>query len=372
MTENPGIEKAQAEIESLGIFGARKVLLTGRGATALSVLYRTIAPDGGRVILPAIGCPSLLATALISDMHPVIVDVDRNLNIDPDEVAGIIQPGDIVLAIHIFGIPCQIQKLEKICRENDAFLIEDAAQAVGGTVDGKPVGTFGDASILSFAPGKILPTSGGGAILTSDESLYSNLVQGISMLPERPDDLSVRSKSLRDKLTEIFFCARLDNPSKASGWLDEFERAGDIYNYKINESEAEIIVEKIKSLDEIRKSRIEGVRIYREAIDIPGIEHLDYPETCCPFRFSFHIPELTGIELQSVTNEIRSEEMHASNLYLPLHWLAPDRVSSVGCPNAEHAGLRIINLWLTDGIPARDAVRIKEILVKWLRNKSVR
>jgi dTDP-4-amino-4,6-dideoxygalactose transaminase len=362
-----GIAEAQTEIESLGIFGIRKTLLVGRGATALCVLYRTIAPDGGRVILPAIGCPSLLATALISNLKPVIVDVDRNLNIDPDEVKKIIQPGDIVLGVHIFGIPCQIQKLKSICEENYAFLIEDAAQAVGGSVGGKPLGTFGDASILSFASGKILPTNGGGAILTDDENLYSKLVQTISTLPDRSNDFEKKSASLRNNLTDIFNRARLDNPDVASGWFEEFERAGDIYNYPIHSQEAGIIIEKIKELGRIRKSRIDGVTIYREALDLQGVEHIDYPVDCCPFRFSFILSGLSGTDVQKITDEIRLDGMHASNLYLPLHWLAPDRVTTNGCPFAEYAGMRIINLWLNDGIPYRDGPRIRKLVVKWLR-----
>lgn len=364
--KNFGIAEAQTVIESLEIFGMRKTLLVGRGATALCVLYRTIAPDGGRVILPAIGCPSLLATALISNMKPVIVDVDRNLNIDPDEVEKIILPGDIVLGIHIFGIPCQIHKLKFICEENKAFMIEDAAQAVGGFVDGKPVGTFGDASILSFAQGKILPTNGGGAILTDDESLYRRLEREILKLPDRPEDLENKSATLRNNLTDIFNRARPDNTETASGWLNEFEKAGDIYNYPIYSLEAGIIIEKIKELDKIRKSRIDGVKIYEEALDLPGVEQLDYPKDCCPYRFSFILPGLSGTDVKRITDEIRSEGMHASNLYIPLHWLAPNRVITNGCPNAEHAGTRIINLWLNDGIPSRDAPGVREIVVKWL------
>src|SRR3990172_5287760 len=141
------IKNTEALIESSGFFGARKLILTGRGTTALMLLYETLESKSGRVILPAIGCPSLLATALLSGLQPVIVDVDSNLNIDPGEVKSVIKPGDIVLGVHIFGIPCRIEELEKICDENNAILIEDAAQAVGGVLEESnlPLGTFGKA-----------------------------------------------------------------------------------------------------------------------------------------------------------------------------------------------------------------------------------
>lgn len=363
----PGvIENTQSLIESSKLFGDRRVLLVGRGATALCVLYRALAPLGGRVILPSIGCPSLLATALVSGLEPVIVDVDRNLNIDPVKVEEVIQEGDIVPGIHIFGIPCDVEKLEEICNRNGAIFIEDAAQSIGGCIAERPVGTFGKASILSFARGKILPTNGGGAVLTDDPELYKLISDEIHNLPERPNDLALTASVLRDTLTTAFNMARMDDPEKASEWYGEFKSTGNIYNYSISDEEALKISDEIKNLGNIRDTRTDGVRTYRKQLDIDRVECLDYPDKCCPYRFSFILPELTGTKVQEITNEIRAGGMHASNLYLPLHWLAPGHVTVGKCPRAEHAGIRIINLWLTDGIPERDASRVRDIVVKWV------
>jgi dTDP-4-amino-4,6-dideoxygalactose transaminase len=366
MLRNKATEETRLILKSLGISGMRRMLPVGRGATALCVLYRVLRPDGGRVILPAIGCPSILATALISGMKPVIVDVDRNLNIDPDEVKKAIKPGDIVLGIHLFGIPFQVERLKSICDESNAVLIEDAAQAIGGAIGGQPIGSFGDFSILSFAEGKILPTSGGGAILCSEGEIYEQMAKEIETLPERPNDLNARSKNLRDKVTEIFNRASRDNPQIASGWISEFEKAGDIYNYSITTGDVKTIAGRIRNLDEIRSSRLDGVQVYYKYLDISGIEHVNYPTDCCPFRFSFILPALTGTQVQQVTEKIRDAGIHASNLYLPLHWLAPNWVETPGCPRAEHAGLRVINLWLTDNIPTATARTVRDIITRSL------
>ncbi|MCK4720237.1 DegT/DnrJ/EryC1/StrS family aminotransferase, partial [bacterium] len=226
--------------------------------------------------------------------------------------------------------------------------------------------TFGKASILSFAGGKILPTKGGGAVLIDDPELYKLVSGEISKLSERPNDLALTASVLRDKLTNAFNMARMDDPGKASEWYGEFKSAGDIYNYSISDEEALKISDEIKKLGNIRDTRTDGVGIYREQLDIDRVECLEYPAECCPYRFSFILPELSGTEVQEVTNEIRAEGMHASNLYLPLHWLAPGHVTVGECPRAEHAGIRIINLWLTDGIPERDASRVRDIVVKWV------
>jgi len=359
-------------IESIGWFNSRKVILTGRGATALMLLYEILGKKTGRVILPAIGCPSLLATVLLSGLQPVIVDVDSNLNIEPGEVKRIIRPGDIVLGVHIFGIPCRIEELEKICDENNAILIEDAAQAVGGVLveSNRPLGTFGKASILSFAGGKILDTVGGGAILTHDPDLARALNQKAVNLPDRPNDISEKSKVIRDLSTNFFNDARKDNPDAASEWSKIYNLHPEIYYYSISDSEALSIRDSFEYFPENTVSRLDGVRLYESRLNFDGIRLLNYPDQCVPFRFSFIAEKLSGIQTQELTEKIRHATprgIHASNLYLPLHWLAPDLVETPGCPNAEFAGTRIINLWLTDGFPARDIDILEKIISHYLK-----
>jgi len=366
------IKDTEAAIESSEFFGARKLLLTGRGATALMLLFETLGNVGGRVILPAIGCPSLLATSLLAGLTPVIVDVDSNLNIDPAEVRKVIKPGDIVLGVHIFGIPCSIEELAEICDENSAYLIEDVAQAVGGVTgnENRPLGTFGKASILSFAKGKILDTHGGGAVLTDDEKLYDALMEKIAKLPERPVDLTVKSIELRDTLTDAFDSARNINPDAASVWSDVYNRNPEIYSYSISDSEASWIKNQFEKFPKNVGDRIDGVRLYESRLDSGNIEFLEYPGTCVPYRFSFIMSNLSGSQTQELTEAIRNatpDGIHASNLYLPLHWLAPDLVVTNGCPRAEFAAVRVINLWLTDKIPTATVDIVREIISHYIQ-----
>ncbi len=353
-----------------GFFGRRHILLVGRGATALMLLYDALSSPGGRIILPAIACPSLLATVLLTGRQPVIVDVDSNLNIDPQKVREVVKPGDVVVAVHIYGIQCDIAELEAICLENKAILIEDAAQAIGGaTLKGatRPLGTFGHASIFSFAAGKNLPTNGGGAILTDNEDLVADLRDRIGSLPQRPDNYNEQSKEQRDVLTDAFNRARCDNPDEASVWASVFEKFRDIHSFTIEPDEVREIAMSLVTIGEVSRLRRYGAWMYRGFLDLPGVENLEYPDGCSPFRYTFLLPDRSGTEVQDVTGKIRCAGMHASNLYLPLHWLAPDMVMTGGCPRAEMAGLRCINLWVNDDIPDRDASKVAQILKNSLK-----
>lgn len=83
-----------------------------------------------------------------------------------------------ILAVHLYGVPCDVSKLKKICRENKIFLIEDCAQAHGATFRNKKVGSFGIASAFSFYPSKNLGALGdGGAVVTNNKKIYLKIVE---------------------------------------------------------------------------------------------------------------------------------------------------------------------------------------------------
>lgn len=346
--------------------GRKHAFLTGRGASALCVLYNALRGEGHtRVIIPSIACPSVLATVLICGLEPVIVDADRNLSIDTGRIDDVILPGDIVLGIHIFGIPADVGKITEICNAKNAVFIEDAAQAIGGKINGKPVGSFGRASIFSFAGGKILPTSGGGAVLTDDDSLAEKIDAEVRKLPVRPDDLNIRARSVRDALTASFNEARRDHHEEAVIWTIVFESTGDIYNYSINEDEAEMISRTAGTLSKVAAGRREKVILYNHYLNGLKIEHLEYPASCCPFRYTFILPLENGSDVQDCTETLRAEGLHASNLYVPLHWLAPGKSTITHCPRAHWAGSRVINLWVDDETSEDDIRKASGIISMW-------
>jgi perosamine synthetase len=84
-----------------------------------------------------------------------------------------------LIAVHVFGMPCKILELKKICKEFHLLLIEDAAEAIGSFYKGKHLGLFGDASILSFNGNKTITTGGGGAILTNNRN-FANIAKHLT------------------------------------------------------------------------------------------------------------------------------------------------------------------------------------------------
>jgi dTDP-4-amino-4,6-dideoxygalactose transaminase len=105
--------------------------------------------------------------------QPQFVDIDRNLNMSAEEVRQSLLRGEIkvVLATHQFGLPCQIKEIAELCSRHSVLLVEDAAAALGASVEGQMVGTFGDAAIISFHRTKVISGDVGGALLVRDVDL---------------------------------------------------------------------------------------------------------------------------------------------------------------------------------------------------------
>ena len=359
----------EAEREIAGRFGRKYALLTGRGATALMLLYETLSPKGGRVILPAIGCPSILATVLLTGRRAAIVDVGCNLNIDPEKLMGVVREGDIVVGIHLFGIPFAVEAVSEICKRSGAVLIEDAAQAIGGSYKGKLLGSFGKASILSFGKGKILPTEGGGAILTDDDGLAEKLKDAVKKLPERPVDLSERAREFRDKVTPAFNRARRGEREAASLWGKLYLEFGEIYRYSIIESEAEAIVRALKELEDNGENRRRRALMYRSYLSDLPCQFLPYSINTVPWRYTIIMWKMDGNEVQDCTEALRAEGIDVSNLYLPLHWLAPELVEATECRRAEFVSPRIMNFWVDNTVDEGRIAVTKQVIHRFCSEK---
>jgi dTDP-4-amino-4,6-dideoxygalactose transaminase len=128
---------------------------------------------GDEVIVPAISFISTATAVSRVGAIPVFVDIGEDTyNLDPARVREAITPRTkAVMAVHFGGTVCEIETLERICREHHVHLIEDAAHAQGSEWRGKRAGSFGVFGSFSFQNGKVLCAGEGGMLVTSDESL---------------------------------------------------------------------------------------------------------------------------------------------------------------------------------------------------------
>ena len=136
-----------------------------------------IKPDD-EVIIPANTFIATAWGATLCGAKPVFVDCHpHSYNIDPDKVEAAITPNTkAIVAVHLYGQPADMKKLQEIAERHNLFLVEDAAQSHLAEYNGVKIGTLSSASSFSFYPGKNLGAYGeAGAVITNDEQLYNNL-----------------------------------------------------------------------------------------------------------------------------------------------------------------------------------------------------
>jgi perosamine synthetase len=173
--------------------------LTSSGKAALwlaLVAMHTERPDRNEVILPDYTCWTVPSAVVRAGLRVKPVDIESStLGLDPDKTARAISPRALAVVVtHLFGVPSQIDRIESICRDKGIYLIDDAAQAFGATLNGKPIGAFGDVGILSFGRGKNITTGNGGAALIRRPELQKRVDKILQ------HDMAVQTGSVADKL----------------------------------------------------------------------------------------------------------------------------------------------------------------------------
>ena len=158
--------------------GVKYCVCMNSGTSAL-ILGCKVLGLSGNVIVPSFTFSGTVHALSWNGLMPRFTDVDRStFALDPVEVEkNITSRTSAILAVHMYGNPCDIQAMERIARRHRLKLIFDAAHAFGSRYEGRRIGGFGDMEILSFQAQKILNCSEGGAAVTNNESLYRQLIR---------------------------------------------------------------------------------------------------------------------------------------------------------------------------------------------------
>ncbi|MBC7879032.1 MAG: DegT/DnrJ/EryC1/StrS family aminotransferase [Anaerolineales bacterium] len=234
----PTVTKFEESIASyLGMdFGIG--LASGTDALVLALRALNIG-DGDEVIIPAYTFFATAGTVMSVGAKPIFVDVDpHSYQIDVNKIKDAITPKTkVIIPVHLYGHPAEMNPILEIARENGLKVIEDNAQAFGAEYQGKKTGTFGDIGCLSFFPTKNLGAFGdAGAVVTNDPSLAE------------------RMRMLR-----------------THGWKKKYYSEEVGYNSRLDALQAAILQAKLPYVDTWNQKRLEISRRYSEQLAPVGI-----------------------------------------------------------------------------------------------------
>ncbi|MEW5771982.1 MAG: DegT/DnrJ/EryC1/StrS family aminotransferase [Thermodesulfobacteriota bacterium] len=209
-----GPEVAAFEAEFAAWLGLPHAVALNSGTDALSLALRALdlAP-GDEVVLPAHTAPPCYHAVLAAGCAPVFADVDPDHGLlDPAAAAAVVGPRTrALMAVHLYGLPCDLDPLLALCADRSLALVEDCAQAHGAAYRGRKVGTFGRLAAFSFYPTKNLGALGdAGATACTDPALAERLAM-LRQYGERTryDCELAGANSRMDELQAAFLRARL-------------------------------------------------------------------------------------------------------------------------------------------------------------------
>ncbi len=226
--------------------------LVSSGTSALTVaLVSAGIGAGDEVIMPTFTFVASFESILAIAAVPILVDVDDTLTLDPEAVEkAITTKTKVVMPVHMCGSMADLKALKSICDKHDLLLLEDACQAIGGTFEGKPLGSYGDLGCFSFDYVKTITCGEGGGIITNNENYKSNA-----------DHYSDHGHDHVGK----------DRGAEGHTFLG--------YNFRISELNAAVGLAQIARLDEFLAIQEKNYSILREALEtVKGVTFRRVPE----------------------------------------------------------------------------------------------
>jgi perosamine synthetase len=217
--------------------GRKRAVAVNSGTSGLFLCMLALGIEqGDEVITTPFTFIASATPIMMTGARPVFVDINPvNLNIDPAKIKSkITEKTKAILPVEIFGNPAGMNKVCRIAQKHDLKVIEDSCEALGSSLGGKKVGTFGTMSVFGFYPNKQITTGEGGMILTDD------------------DDLADMCESLRNQ-----------GRGKGGGWLGH-ERLG--YNFRISDINCALGIVQLSRIEEIKTKRKQVAKWYQKIL----------------------------------------------------------------------------------------------------------
>jgi dTDP-4-amino-4,6-dideoxygalactose transaminase len=145
---------------------------SGTGALLICLAALGIGP-GDEVIVPGYTFIASISSIIYARAIPIFAEIDESLTIDPDDIEKrITKKTKAIMPVHMLGNPCKMDKIMKIAKKYNLYVIEDGCQANGASYKGKKVGSIGDIGAFSLNVFKTISAGDGGIVVTNDNNLY--------------------------------------------------------------------------------------------------------------------------------------------------------------------------------------------------------
>lgn len=313
------------EDEFAAWLGVKQAIGVNSGTDALVIALRAmeIGPGDEVITSPFTFVATAEAVRMVG-ATPIFVDIDRETyNLDATQVERCIgEKTKAILPVHLYGLAAEMQVLNELAASHDLKVVEDVAQACGGTLQGRLLGTWGDAAAFSFFPSKTLGAFGDGGLIATND----------------------------DRIAEAARMLRVHGAPRKH----HVEAVG--YNSRLDEIQAAVLRVKLRHLDECNGARRERAARYDEALsDVASIQ------VPCEGGDASHVyhqytVRITGGHRDAVRGRMASAGVQTGVYYpVPIHKMPVYAGGERRCPVAEEASQEVLSLpiWPRCPFPSR-------------------
>lgn len=340
---NNGPQHSMLERELTEVLKVPYLSLFNNGTIALMVACQSLRLSGEVITTPFTfaATPHVLSW---NNITPIFCDIDaETMNIDAAQIESMITPHTTaILAVHVFGTPCDVEKIQEVADRYGLRVVYDAAHAFGVEIGGRGIGTFGDISMFSFHATKLYHTVEGGALVHCDK----NLKQRIDLL-------------------------------KNFGIKNEEEVVMPGINGKMNEISAAIGRIMLNYVEGERQKRIRLHKIYNEELaDVDGIKVMPTCADDVKLNYQYYViridEKLFGRSRDFVYEEFKKYNVYSRKYFHPLCseftcYRQLSSSSAVNLPVANVIGQQVLSLPMYGGLTEEDVRKICAILKSFRR-----
>ena len=272
--------------------GAKYAVACTSGTAAMHVALQMLGVKAGdKVIVPASTFISTVNVVLYCRATPVIVDVDeRTFNIDPARLAEAIDDRTkVILPVHLYGQPCQMDKIMAIAESTGVAVLEDACESIGARYKKKHTGTFGRISAFSFNGNKLVTCGGGGMMVTDEEELARQ-------------------------------CRHLVTQARSSDLEYLHDALG--YNYRLTNMQAAVGLAQMERLEQMIDRRRQIFSKYQQGLaELPGWQGPGYLDGAEPNYWLYTAlvdPQEFGMTSRELMARLRERRIEARPIFAPV------------------------------------------------------
>ena len=272
--------------------GVKYGVTTNSGTTALHLALASLGiSEGDEVIIPSFTMISTANAVNYLGARPVLVDVEAETwNIDPELIEEKITPRTkAIIPIHTYGHPADMDRLKTVARKHNLFIVEDAAEAIGGEYKGRKTGSFGKVSAFSLYANKIITTGEGGIVVTDDSHLAEKL------------------KTMRN----YGFTEERHFWHKVIG-----------FSYRMTNVQAAIGLGQLERIDELLQARIDHARLYNSLLQ--GVKGITTPPEAKGVKsvywmYGILVEKESPLSRDELRQRLADHGVETRSFFIPIH-----------------------------------------------------